>query len=824
MTTARLNRVPPKKQPKPKRSLFERVRTFFAPNDFIVLILVTILLLMPALSLHEAEWSIDMGIILPTLISSTILGLLLARSQFNEFLALIISTTYGVCFIAIVSALGQGNIFTGMYAVFEHTVNWAIDATSSDGINQDDLVFTLLVATLFWFLGYNAAWHTFRIDRIWRVVLPPGLILVTHNIFYDGANDLSWYITIFLFVSLLLIARSNLDSREWAWYESGIFVPHRLRRQFLMVGATLALSTLFLAGATPSGNIQERLDKFQDFLQGEPFKEVAEFWNRLFSPIDAQGPTTADYYGGDSLDLSGAIQLGDQPVLLVDAPQDRRYYWRSRVFDTYESGRWTPAADTRLTDNQSPFNIVVENDLAREAVEQEFTIALSGSRLVYTAPQPVEIDLPVRSDLRYTADENAPNRAMNISVIRPLEVIRRGESYSATSLMSIATADQLRQAGIVYPEWLSPTYFYVSPSITQRTRDLANQIVAEAGATTPYDEARAIETWLRRNIVYNETIPAPPNGQDPVDWVLFESREGYCNYYASSMIMMLRSRGIPARMAAGFAQGDYDVEQGGYVATERDAHTWVEVYFPSYGWIEFEPTAAQAPIERDGDDPSEDTTVDPSQAIPTNTPTPTPTQLPTATPNITPTPSPTAGGDDDPVNPPTATITPTFTPSPTATPVIIPTQPSPIDPEPQNALEFILPALGIAFLGILLIILLVVLLTMLYWWWEWRGMGGLSPISRAYARLERYLGLIGIHFTPEQTPEERRESAVRGLPQAERPMTAITRMYTVERYGRENRHASESQHQTQIADEAWSNTRGNILRRWLRRFMPWRRG
>jgi hypothetical protein len=100
----------------------------------------------------------------------------------------------------------------------------------------------------------------------------------------------------------------------------------------------------------------------------------------------------------------------------------------------------------------------------------------------------------------------------------------------------------------------------------------------------------------------------------------------------------------------------------------------------------------------------------------------------------------------------------------------------------------------------------------------------LSAISRAYARLERYLGLIGIQLGSQQTPEERRVRIVRALPRAEPPVTAITRMYTAERYGRGTTSPKEADLQADVADEAWSDTRGNILRRWLRRLIPWRRG
>jgi hypothetical protein len=281
------------------------------------------------------------------------------------------------------------------------------------------------------------------------------------------------------------------------------------------------------------------------------------------------------------------------------------------------------------------------------------------------------------------------------------------------------------------------------------------------------------------------------------------------------MIVMLRSLGIPARMAAGFAQGTWDANQNAFVVQERDAHTWVEVYFPGFGWIEFEPTAAQAPLNRADDVPAG---IQPSAtplASPTATATPTQTATPTLDP-ITATPQP----QDAAIVP---TVTPTHTPTPTATPVIIPTQPPPMTPQPRGPLSAILTALGLALLGILVIALLIGLLVFVYWWWEWRGMRGLSPVARAYARLERYLGLIGLRLGNQQTPEERRQVIVRTLPKAEPPVTAITRLYTVERYGPAARTPQEANVQAGMADDAWSDARGSILQRFLRRLLPWRR-
>jgi hypothetical protein len=429
---------------------------------------------------------------------------------------------------------------------------------------------------------------------------------------------------------------------------------------------------------------------------------------------------------------------------------------------------------------------------------------------LYGAPQPVQVNVPTRTDLRYTTDG-----AMNVSVIRPLRVMYRGDQYNVTSAMTNATAADLNTSGTAYPTWVTDIYLSYSPSVTERTVQQARQIVNEAGAVTPYEQARAIEGWLRQNITYNETIPQPPTDRDPVDWVLFELREGYCNYYASAMVVMLRSLGIPARMAAGFAQGEWDANEQAFVVRERDAHTWVEVFFPGYGWIEFEPTSAQAPINRGDEAPlSARPTVPPgASSTPTETPEPSPT--------------PTSGAADVPPQPESnlfPTATPTFTPTPTATPVIVPTQPPPLRPQPRGPLSFLLPALAAIFVGLIVLLMVAAVLVFIYWWWEWRGMRGYSPITRAYARLERYLPLLGIRVRAEQTPEERRDVIVSELPAAEPPVSAITRMYMSERYGSPQRRRPADSPQSDMADQAWLATRARIVKRYLRNFVPWLRG
>ncbi len=797
-----------------QRQVNQTWRTLFAPGDWLTLIIAFVLLFMPVMALSAAGWPLDLRTIVPVTAFSLAFGFLLARSQYNELLALILSGIYGVAFIFLVASINEpGGLLEGFSSVITRLLQWAV-AAATGGLNQDELIFTMLVGLLFWFLGYNIAWHLFRVDRIWRVILPPGLILVTNSLYYSGEANLDIYLIIFIFLSLMLVARSNLDARAWEWYTNGMRVPRALRQQFLRVGAVLALIALLVAGAIQVDDVQERLNRFREFMQSEPLTQLSELWNRLFSSAETQGPTTSDYYGGDSLQLGGAIKLGDQTVFLVQVPQGRRYYWRSRVLDIYSNGRWSPGSDVRLTVPEAPLEVKYNSDElnARSPVQQRFTMALSASRLVYTAPQPHIVDLATRADLLYIMNSSGERDSMNISVVRPLQVLKQADNYTVSSLMTDATAAQLRAAPASYPDWMVRLYLEVPPSISDNTRQLAQQIVTDAAANTPYDRARAVESWLRTNITYNEAIPQPPTDRDPVEWVLFDIKEGYCNYYASAMVLMLRTLGIPARMAAGFAQGTWDDAQGAYLVKERDAHTWVEVYFPGYGWIEFEPTAAQSPLNRQDDVPQPDL--------------PTPTAAATATPTITPSPTPSPSPDPSTPQPQVAPQFPTFTPSPTptATPVIVPTQPPPLTPQQPGFLSVILGALGMLLIGLFVTLLLAGVGVFIYWWWEWRGMRGLSPITRAYSRLERYISLLGIHFGSQQTPEERGQQMSRRLPKAEAPISTITGLYTVERYsGHRPNSPAQAEVQSDMADEAWVDTRGNIIRRYLRRFIPFRR-
>lgn len=158
--------------------------------------------------------------------------------------------------------------------------------------------------------------------------------------------------------------------------------------------------------------------------------------------------------------------------------------------------------------------------------------------------------------------------------------------YEGRSRLPNPSPDLLRQAGTDYLESIRATYLQL-PTLDPRIPELAKQITANAN--TPYDKARAIESYLRNHYGYTLDLSGPPQA-DPLAYFLFQKRAGHCEYFAAAMAVMLRASGIPARYINGFLPGDYNDVGGDFVVRASDAHSWVEAYFPSFGWLAFDPT------------------------------------------------------------------------------------------------------------------------------------------------------------------------------------------------------------------------------------------
>lgn len=794
-------------------------------GDIPTLILSLGLLWMPAFALSSAGWADGLSVLFPIVAIALITSFLLARSQFSEVGALFLGTIYGFCTIIIIHLIALPGSLSPQARLTElgRRIEIWSNQVGSGSSGTDNLIFSLFLAVLFWYLAHNTVWHIFRLDRIWRAIVPPGLVLIINNLYYLGDSNLDLYLIGFLFFALLLVSNSYIEAREYEWYRNRIRYPKQVRQHFLRIGAAITLIVLLLGWTLPTSGNQDNWQKLKDFLGGDPLERVSELWNRLFASLEGQGIATTDYYGGDRLDLTGAVQLGDDPVMFIEVennPQNIRFYWRSTVFDHYDGRGWDHSRSVRAYRDDKGMSFNVGDYEARRDITQEIELYIAASSLVYAAPQAYIVsDVAVEAELNCVlGGSNCVNQKqeVDIAIIRARNPLRANSDYKVVSSLSVAEAEQLRNASASYPDWVTRLYLQGASEVSSETRNLASQIVA--GIDNPYDKAKAIEQWLRRNIEYDESISAPPFDKDPVDWFLFDIQRGYCNYYATAMVMMLRLQGIPARMSAGFAQGDYDASKNGYLVKENDAHTWVEVFFPDYGWVEFEPTADEIPIERSGD-------IEFETNFSTSTPQPTPTQTPFATPTLqsvpnTPTPTPTntqapeepeAGVTATPNIQPSQTSLPTLTPTPEDNQVVTPV-------EDSNQSSSIFRTILILLAAMLITILIIgLLLALLIWWVEYRGLGGLNPIQRAYARMEIYGRWLGIRLHNKQTPEERRQTLINDVPDGERPITDITLLYTADRYAPPQPENAQDEAR-KSAKRAWRDARMSFITEKLRRW------
>ncbi|HKY55181.1 MAG TPA: transglutaminase-like domain-containing protein, partial [Anaerolineales bacterium] len=282
------------------------------------------------------------------------------------------------------------------------------------------------------------------------------------------------------------------------------------------------------------------------------------------------------------------------PSLVRDVP---RYYWRSVTYDVYLGAGWaTSSAPPKDYQANTPLipGLLDEHRLLHlnvQMIQPEGKLFWSG--ILFSADVPFTADWRVRPQSSLFVDQSALLQADMFAATS------NANSYTAQSYVPNVTEAQLRAASIEYPEDIRERYLNLPRSVPERVHQLAEEIVA--GKTTAYDKAKAIEAYLRA-YPYDLEVPAPPEEQDVADFFLFDLKKGYCDYYATAMVVLARSRGIPARLVSGYSSGSYDAPNAQYIVRELHAHSWAEIYFPNIGWVEFEPTGSQPEIQRLAED------------------------------------------------------------------------------------------------------------------------------------------------------------------------------------------------------------------------------
>ncbi|MCJ7585821.1 MAG: transglutaminase domain-containing protein, partial [Anaerolineales bacterium] len=490
---------------------------------------------------------------------------------------------------------------------------------SAGNVVIDPIVTALLWATMVWIVAAWAGWFVRRKGTAF-VGLLPGSALLAYNAFYTNSKGgLFWLILLGGIVVMLQAVNGYLSAhRRWqaAQMHQANLVPG-LTSAVLGITAILML----IGGLSPSISINEIINTVDRIIEARQDQNLAKSLSLEQTPgagsrgsnvpvglpnLPAQHRVGPGPIVSHDMVMYATIQ-GYEPVpanilqeIPSQIPPNRYQYWHGQTYETYTGYGWA----THTTDKT--------DYLANDPLPQ----------LAESLPENYHI---IRQHIQRVEDQGGALFVVGelISADQPYHVNWRGSgdlinartdaaSYDAESRIPYVTIDQLRSAGTDYPASIRSRYLQLPGSLPQRVRNLALDLTASQ--PTPYEQAAAIEAYLR-TFPYALDVPAPPITRDVADFFLFDLKNGYCDYYATTMAVMARAAGIPSRLVIGFASGQYDYDRGQFVITLADSHAWVEIYFPGYGWVEFEPTAGLPAIERPG---SEKTFDIPTPAAPTD--------------------------------------------------------------------------------------------------------------------------------------------------------------------------------------------------------------
>lgn len=474
---------------------------------------------------------------------------------------------------------------------------WVADVRSAGRASQDDAVFRWLLGMVAWAAAAWAAWWLFVRRQAVAALLPAGILLASNAyLFWQGRLWLPFFLAGLTLVAVLM-QRYALEQR---WNSRGMDYSVDVREEILFSAGGLAMLALLAAFLMPRVVLQPTADWFENLARG-PVNQIERAGQQLFPGL-RRAPGSLLATGGRAGGLprahllTGGPELGQQVVMRVSTDElaslaagtepgpELYHYWRALTYDLYDGDGWSNSA--LVAEDFAAGVPWSQADLPwRRPLRQWVSMERGGDRALYAAGEPLAANRPYRLLVRGDPKQAAQNMAA---------MLVTGRRYQVVSMVPTATQGVLRAAGTDYPPDVARLYLAL-PDMPARVGELAQAVAA--GATTPYDQALALEAYLRQ-FPYDLAVVPPPAERDVVDYFLFDARTGYCDYYASAMVVMARSLGIPARLAVGYATGDYDPAGRAFVVREENAHSWPELYFPGAGWVRFEPTAAQPQPER----------------------------------------------------------------------------------------------------------------------------------------------------------------------------------------------------------------------------------
>jgi transglutaminase-like putative cysteine protease len=459
---------------------------------------------------------------------------------------------------------------------------------------EDPLFFVALMSITFWIISSWAGFTLVRTQNYLGATLPAAIGLIIIQNYDGGAAGRLWFLAFFAFIALLLLGRLQFLQNKQSWRERRIFLSPD-NSVDLSSSMAIAAGLIIMVAWTIPASLSSMNSAVKTWNRvTRPWHEFTERMENAVSALESPSGGKRGEFFGSELAMGRGFPLSDLVMFEVETPdlpfeeKPPRYYWRGRTYDRFVNGQWYTSGTVREEYSPAvtnPFQLDMQRKTSAHFV---FNTGKTNFSLLYSPPQPIWVSRP---GITFAVPADG---GKDIVAWHAYPALRGGETYQLDAILTNPNRQQLQEAGTAYPEWVTQKYLQLPKDFSPRIQELAEEIIVEA--QTPFEKAILITRYLRENIVYSQTIPDAPRNEDRLEWVLFEYKQAYCVYYASAEVLMLRSVGIPARMAVGFTQGERDGNT--YVVRRLNSHAWPEVYFPGIGWVEFEPTAGQAPLDR----------------------------------------------------------------------------------------------------------------------------------------------------------------------------------------------------------------------------------
>jgi hypothetical protein len=466
-----------------------------------------------------------------------------------------------------------------------------------DGSAFADTAFVLFLVTwLMWVTGAWLAWCVLR----WRQPLTgliPGAAAFATNVL--NSPDQNSYTLVFLVLTFALLLWTNYTSSLAKAAKAHVKLTGDARWDFWESGLVATAALVVLGIMLPPLSTFDRTQSMESSL----FTDWAQIQQQLNRPDLGTGTGTGGGTTGFSTDVSlgGPLKKSKSIVFTytVTGQYPGPHYFRGVNVTVPDNGEWTyESADLRVTlpKRQIPNYGETYSNMALATFSINMDSPPAGnSDILFYPGQLFRVDREtLAGEVHVPPAFSAATQLVTIDRLSSLVPPRSTGIYNITVEFPDVQEDALRTAGTQYAQWLQPymglpAEGYRPPAVLKAIHDLAVELTA--GTNNPYDAAMAIQDYLRGStFTYTLQPPLAPPGVDPLYNFLFNTKRGYCEYFATAMGDMLRSLGIPTRLVNGYGGGTYDTTKAQWVVRGEDAHTWVESYFPGFGWIPFEPT------------------------------------------------------------------------------------------------------------------------------------------------------------------------------------------------------------------------------------------